>query len=294
MMFWSPEEDETLIHRGRVSFASGRAQKVAGMRWFRDESGRDIRAELPGWPEAPVYTPLSDRTARRNTVLGGALMGTVTLVALAIEAVTGSGPGVGPGSGGGSSVDPAAEVEDFPVLVAARGTLARTLPYQLDPDRGGKLYKTELAVTDRRLVILGTDNTVEAGRTIAPEMLWEAPRDALGSVVKHGYGTNGADLSFVFTDGSRARLQVESAQTALFLAYELCPAVREVMPEIAIKKLAYRIGKTEQDEYWIAVRQDDGDVWAQKVTPLKRTNGVKRGTRIHITKWVDGPKGSAG
>jgi hypothetical protein len=39
---WYPEPGETLVHRGRVRFATGRAAKVEGMRWLRHEVGRRI------------------------------------------------------------------------------------------------------------------------------------------------------------------------------------------------------------------------------------------------------------
>lgn len=287
-MTWSPEPDETLVHRGPVRFASGRAEKVAGMRWFRDETGRDIAAELPGWPEGPRYSPHSDATARRNKVLGGAIAGVVTVVAGVIEAVTTAGGDVASGDGA-TPTDHAAEVDDFPVMVAPAGSIARTLPHQLDPDRRGKLYRTEWVVTDRRMVILGTDRSAEAEADAGPEpadVLWEGPRALLGSVVKNGYGTDGADLTLGFADGSWVRLQAESAQIALFLAYELCPAARVEVPETAIKKLAFRIGKTTADQYWIAVRQDDGNIWAQRVTPTP-TGPPVRDRQERITKWVE-------
>jgi hypothetical protein len=278
-MSWYPESDETLVHRGRVSFATGRAEKVAGMRWFRDETGRDLGAELPGWPEGPVYTPRSDATARTNKAVWGIGKAVVVVAAMAINAVSNANPDVDLGDGA-RPTDPAREAEDFPVLVAAAGTLARTLPYQLDPDRRGKLYTTELAVTDRRLVVLWTN----VGAGVAPVLLWEAPRDVLDTVVKHAFGSTGSDVSFVFTDGSRARLALESPAVAIQLTHELCPAARVEMSELALKKLKSRAEPTKLEHIWEAVTQDDGEVLAQRVLFVK---GKQLRTRhYHITEWV--------
>ena len=279
-MSWYPEPDETLIHRGRATFATGRAAKVAGMRWFRDESGRDIAADLPGWPEAPTYTPNSDATARTNKAVWGIGKAVVVVAALAINAVSNANPDVDLGDGA-RPTDPAREVEDFPVLVAAPGTVARTLPHQLDPDRRDKLFTTELAVTDRRLVILGIDN----GPGLKPtEVLWEAPREILGSGVKHAYAGGGADVSLVFSDGSWARLRLESTAVAIQLVHELCPAKRVEMTELALKKLKSRAEPTKLEHTWEAVSQDDGSVLAQRVMRLEGKE--LRGKNYQVTKWI--------
>src|SRR4051812_25379426 len=193
-MDWYPDSDETLLYRGRVGFATGRAAKVAGMRWFRDEDGRDIAAELPGWPEGPVYTPRSDAAARTSKTLGGIGKGVVVLAAMAINAVSNANPDV-PTGDGARSADPSQETDDFPVLVAAPGTIARPLPSQRAPARRPPHHATDLAVTERRVLVLGVDT--QAGLDPA-QVLWEAPREALGSVVKHAFGTNGGDLGFMF------------------------------------------------------------------------------------------------
>ncbi len=52
--------------------------------------------------------------------------------------------------------EPRDELEDFPVLWAAPGTLARTLPWRLDPARSDqRRSRTHLIVTDHRLVVVG-------------------------------------------------------------------------------------------------------------------------------------------
>lgn len=283
-MSWYPEPDETVVHRGRASFATGRAEKVAGMRWFRDETGRDLGAELPGWPEGPVYTPRSDATARTNKAVWGIGKAVVVVAAMAVNAVSNANPDVDLGDGA-RPTDPARETEDFPVLVAAAGTLARTLPHRLDPDRRGKLYTTELAVTDRRLVVVGTD--VGAGQ--APVLLWEAPRDVLDTVVKHAFGSAGSDVSFVFTDGSRARLALQDVAAAIQLTHELCPAARVGLAEEVVKKLEPKHEKLPADHHWEAVRQDNGRVVAQLV--FRARGKVFRSKQKDVTKWVDAAAG---
>jgi hypothetical protein len=287
-MDWYPETDETLLYRGRVAFATGRAAKVAGMRWFRDDAGRDIAADLPGWPEGPVYTPRSDASARAGKTLGGIGKGIVVIAAMAINAVSNANPDV-PVGDGAKSADPAREVEDFPVLIAAPGTTARTLPYQLDPDRRPDHYATELAVTDRRLVILGVGT--QAGPTPA-EVLWEAPRSTLASVVKHAFGTNGSDISVLFTDGSRARLKLlDGAGVAIQLTTELSPEHRVEMTELALQKMKHRAAPTKLEHRWEAVRQDDGSVVAQRVLVLPDGKQVRETSQHVVTKWIDAPAG---
>ncbi|NUP51587.1 MAG: hypothetical protein HOW97_30355 [Catenulispora sp.] len=279
-MNWYPESEETLLYRGRVSFATGRAAKVEGMRWFRDEGGRDIAAELPGWPRGPVYTPRSDVVAATNKVAGGLVKGVAAALAVAISAVSSANPDL-PG-GGGHATDPAHEVEDFPVLVAAPGTIARTLPYQLDPDRRPREQLTELVVTDRRLLVLGVDALGGLGGV---EVLWEVPRTAVASVVKHAFG--GGDLTLVFADGSRARLDVkDGVNTAIQLTWELCPAKRVELGELALKKLKLRAAKFEG--FWESVVRDDGVAVAHQV---KVINGKQYRTSIifYVTKWVELP-----
>lgn len=284
-MSWYPESDETLIHRGPASFATGRAAKVEGMRWFRDETGRDIAAELPGWPEAPAYTPRSDATARTNKTVWGIGKAVTVVAAMAINAVSNANPDVDLGDGA-RPTDPAREVEDFPVLVAAAGTIARTLPHQLDPDRRAKLYRTDLAVTDRRLVILGT---VADGGLEHPEVLWEAPRDALASMVKHAFGSGGADVSLVFGDGSRARLRLQDVATAIQLTHELNPDARVELNELAVKKLEPNYDRPPADHEWETVRQDNGRAIAQLV--FRARGKTFRTKQKDVTKWVDAADG---
>ncbi|GAA1993650.1 hypothetical protein [Catenulispora subtropica] len=286
-MDWYPESDETLLYRGRVAFATGRAAKVAGMRWFRDEAGRDITPEL-GWPAGPAYTPRSEAAARTGRTLGGIGKGIVVIAAMAINAVSNANPDVSVGDGA-RSADPAHEVEDFPVLVAAPGTAARTLPYRLDPDRRPADTATDLAVTDRRVVVLGV--STKAGLTPA-EVLWETPRTAIASVVKHAFGTHGGDLSLVFGDGSRARLDLlDGSRAAVQLTAELCPRRRVEMTELALQKMKNRAAPMKLEHWWEAVRQDDGTVVAQRVLVAPDGKRVRESRQHDVTKWIDAPVG---
>jgi hypothetical protein len=287
-MSWFPESDETLRYQGPVVFASGLAAKVATMRWFRDEAGRDIAAELPGWPEGPVYTPRSDKQAQATTVLGGIGKGIVVVAAMAVNAVSNANPNVSFGADVGRPTDPAREVDDFPVLVATPGTIARTLPYQLDPDRRGPRYTTELVVTEHRVLVLGADR--DAGPAPS-EVLWEAPRGVLASVVLHAHG-NG-DLTLVFEDGSWARLRLwEGAVAAIQVTAELCPAKRVELGELALKKLKTRAAPTKLPYTWEAVVRDDGSLVAQRVLDLD--GRTARGPNQYpVTKWVEVPASGA-
>ncbi|MEY9893316.1 hypothetical protein ABIA31_006994 [Catenulispora sp. MAP5-51] len=280
-MSWYPEPDEALVHRGPARFATGRAEKVAGMRWFRDETGRDIAAELPGWPEGPAYSPRSDAAARTTKTAWGIGKAVVFTAALAVNAVSNANPTVNLGDGA-RPTDPAREVEDFPVLVAAPGTIARGLPHQLDPDRRAKQYRTDLVVTDRRLVVLGT---IADGGLEHPEVLWEAPRGALASVVKHAFGSGGADVSFVFADGSWARLGLENVAAAIQVAHELEPSCRVELTELAVKKLEPNYDKPPADHEWETIRQDNGRAVAQLVFRVR--GKTFRTKQKDVTKWVD-------
>ena len=59
MNIWQTEPGEMLLGRAPVTFATGAAMRVRGMRWFRDTERNDIQNELPGWPEGPSFTARS-------------------------------------------------------------------------------------------------------------------------------------------------------------------------------------------------------------------------------------------
>ena len=169
MTTWQPAPGETLISRRRVNFATGSATSVSEMRWFRDTERRDIQAELPGWPEGPGFTVRSK--SERRLRKGGRFAAGFLMVAVVgvIEALS-SGGSMGNISTLGSPQEPENEVEDFPVIWAAPGTLARTLPWQLDPGRRPGTYRTHMVVTDGRILVLGLRSDTDVPHD---EVLWE-------------------------------------------------------------------------------------------------------------------------
>ncbi|MET8184035.1 hypothetical protein [Streptomyces sp. NPDC005336] len=206
MTIWQPSPGEVLLARTPIMFATGAATPVAGMRWFRDTERNDIQHELAGWPEGPTYTVRSKADRRARAVAGGALR---TLGVLAMAVLTGGG-GVGSFSTLGRPQDPANEVEDFPVLWGAPGSLAQTLPWQLDPARRADNQRTHLIVTDQRIVIVGL---LKVG-VIDDEVLWEVGRGQLARVEPKefsatkckDFSAHQCDVRVDFTDGSWCRL----------------------------------------------------------------------------------------
>jgi hypothetical protein len=206
MNVWLPEADEVLIARAPVTFATGAAARVKGMRWFRDTERSDIQGELAGWPEGPTYIARSTGdTVARNTVKGAAIAAGVAVMGL-LSSQPGS---VGPGrsdKGSDTSQDQPDEVEDFPVMWAAPGTLARTLPWQLDPARcSEKQYRTHAVITDRRLVIVGFPYVKGNEKHIDDTVLWETPRTAIETVELREFKI-GNDAKITFSDGSWCRV----------------------------------------------------------------------------------------
>ncbi|NUP49594.1 MAG: hypothetical protein HOW97_20130 [Catenulispora sp.] len=203
-MDWYPDPGETPLFRGRASFAAGRAPKVAGRRWFRDDQGRDIGAGLPGWPPAPVHEKRGDKSAKAGKSLGFLGKATAVVVAGTMELFSPGGLGVDiKGPDGSTPTDPALEVEDFPVLWAPPGTTARTVPWQLDPDRRPQGYRTDLQLTDRRVLVLGVGDPARPA-----EVLWQAPLSQVAGARQHAFSTSGADVTAGFADGSWIRLDL--------------------------------------------------------------------------------------
>ncbi|MEW2162903.1 hypothetical protein AB0912_07870 [Streptomyces sp. NPDC007084] len=204
---WQPPSGETLLARAPVAFATGAAVRVRGKRWFRDPERRDIQGELTGWPEGPSYTARSGvHSAARNTVKALAMVVGVAIMAV-LSAAGGNVTGTNiPGSGSDTPDDPDDEVYDFPVIWAAPGAIARTLPWQLDPGRSNeKRYRTHAILTDRRLLIVGFPFHKKDLKKIEDEVLWEVPRSAISRVERKNFKT-GHDFKVTFTDGSWCRL----------------------------------------------------------------------------------------
>ncbi|MET7323795.1 hypothetical protein [Streptomyces sp. NPDC005549] len=203
-MIWKPSTGETLLARVPVTFATGAAMRVRGRRWFRDEERNDIQGELDGWPAGPV------RGARSTGV--GALWAASRISGLAIGALIvaalPTGIGVRTGSAPRTAANRADELEDFPVLWAAPGAIARTLPWQLDPARSDqRRTRTHLIVTDHRLVVVGLPFNERRCHElpVEDEVLWEVPRSEVQGVERQDF-KSGEDFKIVFTDGSWCRL----------------------------------------------------------------------------------------
>ncbi|WP_406361034.1 hypothetical protein OID55_22895 [Streptomyces sp. NBC_00715] len=202
MTIWQPDANETLIARSAVSFATGAATPVAEMRWFRDTERRDIQDDLPGWPEGPRFTARSksDRRLRKGARFGAGLLLVATLGVL--ESLAGSGS-TGSVAKLGTPEEPENEVEDFPVLWAAPGTLARTLPWRLDPARCPETERTHMVVTDRRILVLGlVDNEDDP----CDRVLWETERANIAAATRKDFGRYDRDFTITFEDGSWCRL----------------------------------------------------------------------------------------
>ncbi|MGW6532740.1 hypothetical protein [Streptomyces venezuelae] len=197
--------------RVNVSFATGLAPKVAGTRSFRDTDRRDIEDELiaaSNWPQGPGFTPrgMTDRAGVR--ALDVALLGIPRLLSMIANSGGLTGAPFGNPQGPGKPQEPENEVEDFPVMWAAPETTARTLPWQLDPARQPKGHRTELVLTDRRLVILSVDSM---GGLAPAQELWSLPRKDVVGAEQLKFSEGAADVRLRFTDGSWARLKVGDA-----------------------------------------------------------------------------------
>ncbi|MFJ5640662.1 hypothetical protein [Streptomyces sp. NPDC093223] len=223
-MDWYPEADEDLLVRTAAKFAAGISPAVAGSRWFRDSDRNDIQQELSGWPAGPTYElhATGDRVARRT---GRAFAVGIPLIANIIANIGGAaGSPFGDVPVRGRPEEPENEVEDFPVMLAAPGTLARTVPWQLDPARRPKGYATDLALTSRRLLFLGT----KTGTLDKADVLTEFPREALAGAKRMTYSEAEADVRLTFVDTSWIRLFTGNPDSAERLCQLLSGTVQTV------------------------------------------------------------------
>ncbi|WP_263166172.1 hypothetical protein [Streptomyces sp. SCSIO ZS0520] len=128
--------------------------------------------------------------------------------------VLNGGGGVGGWRTPGTVQDPADEVDDFPVMWGAPGTIARTLPWQLDPARGPEGQRTHLIVTDRRLLLVAVRGT---GVVADDDLLWEVPLSQVSGVrlmdfsevSGRGMYATKSDFRIDFADGSWCRLAAQ-------------------------------------------------------------------------------------
>jgi hypothetical protein len=172
------------------------------MRWFRDTERTDIQAELSGWPEGSRFTVRgkAERRLRSGAKFGASALLVATLGVL--ESLAGSGS-TGNVATLGSPEEPENEVEDFPVIWAAPGTLARTLPWQLDPARRPETDRTHLVVTDQRVLVLGLLNDKNDP---FDEVLWETERSNIAGAARKKFSRHDTDFTMTFADGSWCRL----------------------------------------------------------------------------------------
>ncbi|MET9535889.1 MULTISPECIES: hypothetical protein [unclassified Streptomyces] len=208
MTAWIPEPGEIVLSQDVVGFATGAAPKVSGMRWFRDFERNDIQDQLPGWPEGRTYTPRTERQRRSRSAGRFGLHALYALVVGGLETLAGSGSiAKGPTSLDAAPEDPENEVEDFPVMWADTGTLARTLPWQLDRTRRPVAYRTFAVVTDQRLVVLGSPK----GDQHRTEYLWACDRADIADAKNMPFSNDRSDVVIRFTDRSWCRIQVASS-----------------------------------------------------------------------------------
>ncbi len=225
-MDWYPSADEDLLLRTSARFAAGLAAPVAGRRWFRDPQRGDIQGELPHWPPGPVHTPrgTGDRAARRT---GRALAFGIPLIANLVANLGGAaGSPFGSAHATGKPEERENEVDDFPVMWAAPGTLARTVPWQLDPDRRPEGYTTDLVLTSRRLLFLGT----RTGTIGKADVLAEYPRESLAAARRMRFSEVEADVRLTFADGSWIRLFTGNPDSTQRLA-EILEGTVDALPE---------------------------------------------------------------
>ncbi|TPQ22063.1 hypothetical protein [Streptomyces sporangiiformans] len=230
-MDWYPAPDEDLLLRTTAKFATGVAPAVSGCRWFRDPERKDIQGELSGWPSGPAFTlrTTGDQAARRT---GRAFLVGIPLIANLIANIGGAaGSPFGDVPVRGKPEEPENEVRDFPVMWAASGALARTVPWQLDPGRRPEGYVTDLALTSRRLLFLG----VRSGTLDKADVLGEFPRESIATARQMKFSEIGADVRITFADQSWIRLFTGNPDSAERLA-ELLTGTVQMLPESALSE----------------------------------------------------------
>jgi hypothetical protein len=164
------EPGETLIANGAVQFPSGSYKRMWGFRSFRDFQGRDISAQLPGWPPSKTPGEPPAKGSAKGRLLGGAWIASTAMAAI-IEGLV---------SGGDAAVEDTDERDDYQVLSADPGTIAFGAPWQLDPGRNDAKPRVILHMTDRRLLF--TDPASGA-------LLWQIGRADVKAVDARGVHT---------------------------------------------------------------------------------------------------------
>jgi hypothetical protein len=275
-MDWSPIPGETLQLRTGVAFATGMSPLVEGKRWFRDTDRRDIQHELSGWPEGPTFTLNSDGAQVANLATKG-LFAAIPMVLNILTNLSGTGGSPyghhSSGQSQGDSQEPENEVEDFPVMWAAPDTIARTLPWQLDParrpHRNVKSYETEVALTDRRLLFLGAWPGEPAS------VLWESPRGIIADATVMEFSAAAKNIRITFTDGSWVRLSTNKSKrmvnilkglSRVMSESELTPGQRQRVAE-HLSRLPAAIAKAAESP--VFTRLPSGVVLGEVSVPKK-------------------------
>ncbi|MFF7795325.1 hypothetical protein [Streptomyces sp. NPDC007991] len=192
-MNWQPAPGEETLARFPASFATGTAASVDGRRSFRDRRRNDIESDLTGWPEGSTFAVR--RLPGRIGVHARTAVSGVFAVAWGILSDLLGGSTINPEPGRGKLEERENEVEDFPVMWADAGDIARTLPWQLDPSRRPQGYVTEIVLTTRRLLVVGADTA-----------LWETQREKVLDAAAKPFSIGRRDFRVTFRDGSWARL----------------------------------------------------------------------------------------
>ncbi|MFI1091654.1 hypothetical protein [Streptomyces sp. NPDC020917] len=183
---------ETLIANMAVQFPSGDYKRLMGFRSFRDFQGRDISAELPGWPPSRKPGEPPAKASVKGVLLASAWHGLNTFAFLLMLA------GINADSLSAPS-DPE-ELDDYPVLRADPGTLAAGAPWQLDPGRSKARPRVILHVTNQRLLF--SDPRTD-------ELLWEFGREDFKEL------TPGVIIRVTFVDDSWIRIILVKDKKAL-------------------------------------------------------------------------------
>ncbi|MEV0438903.1 hypothetical protein AB0I84_18220 [Streptomyces spectabilis] len=296
-MDWQLPHGEAVHTRHDIAFATGVAPKVAGLRSFRDTDGRDIEAELTGtgWPPGPGFQP-RDRSEQSGVrVMDVVLLGIPRLIN-AISNAAGPGGNLATAPRGlGQSQEPHFEVEDFPVVYAAPDAVARTLPWQLDPARRPKGYRTVLLLTDRRLVILGLPDGSD--QTSAQE-LWSLPRAGVAGAELMSFSQGPSDVRLCFTDESWTRWHVRDAtrfvghvrgERSPVLRDHLTPQQRAQISELMAHpplEVARSLGKAHPVE-----EEPQLELLADGVVAVHLQVPLSNGSRIPLTAHLD-PSGA--
>jgi hypothetical protein len=208
--------------RFRVEFASGTAASVAKRRSFRDHERNDIEADLTGWPPGRPFAVrgfFGKLGVHTRTALGGLLMLPLYIVASLFNSAASPVER-------GKLEERENEVDDFPVMCAAKGETARTLPWQLDPSRRPWRTVTELELSgsDGLVRITSYEDTARGSRFVewggggkvpgSEAVLWELPRQDIAAAEVKPFSMNESDVKIRFRDGSWVRLTTTGSAAA--------------------------------------------------------------------------------